>query len=54
MTVEQIIKQLSEAPPGSVVRLVLEKPQIEGELYHEAKAVWWDDERNTTFIGDSF
>jgi len=25
---------------------------VEGELYHEAKVVWWDDLRDTTFIGD--
>jgi len=54
MTVEQLIKQISQAPSESTVRLVLEKPQVEGELFHEAKAVWWDDARNTTFIGDAF
>ena len=52
MTVEQLVKELSNAPPTSTVRLVLETPQVEGELFHEAKVVWWDDLRDTTFIGD--
>ena len=53
MTVKELIKQLLDAPRDSEVRLVLEKPQVEGELYHEAKVIWLDDQRDTTYIGDS-
>lgn len=53
MTVEELLRALSDAPKSSTVRLVLETEQIVGELYHEAEVVWWDDARATTFIGDS-
>jgi hypothetical protein len=53
MTVKELIEYLKSAPSQSTVRLVLERPQVEGELFHEAKVVWWDDQRETTFIGDS-
>jgi hypothetical protein len=53
MIVKQLIECLRNAPQEAVVRLVLESPQVVGELYHEAKVVWWDDQRETTFIGDS-
>ena len=53
MTVKELIKSLLDAPADSTVRIVLEKPQVAGEEYHEARVVWWDDERQTTFIGDS-
>lgn len=53
MTVKELIDVLGTAPQDSCVRMVLETPQVIGELYHEAIVVWWDDQRETTFIGDS-
>ena len=53
MTVKELIEGLRSAPQDSIVRIVLERPQVVGEPYHEARVFWWDDQRETTFIGDS-
>lgn len=53
MIVADLVRQLLDAPQMSTVRIVLETPQVAGEEFHEAKVVWWDDQKDTTFIGDS-